>query len=201
MTKFDQKKFEIKQAGIKAFATYGFYKTTLDDIAGMLGMKKNSLYYYFESKEILIREILIDEIETHLELGRAIQKMDLTASEKLLRFAEAIINFIQERTSEYAVTLVSIIEISKVIRTLVPDFQIQQAATFQFILKEGVDFGEFRAHNTGQVAADLAELIPAFFNHNYVSSDLKFVSEIDFNRITEEIKRIIVYISDGIKAY
>ena len=46
MKKFQDKKEQIKKAGIKSFAAYGYNKTTLEDIAGILGMKKNSLYYY-----------------------------------------------------------------------------------------------------------------------------------------------------------
>jgi integrase len=65
MVKYDKKKEEIIEAGIKAFAVYGYYKTTLEDIAKMLGMKKNSLYYYFKNKEDLFREILNYEVEPY----------------------------------------------------------------------------------------------------------------------------------------
>ncbi len=199
MKKFDKKRAEIKRAGIKSFATYGFDKTTLEDIAGMLNMKKNSLYYYFESKEILIREILTDEINAHLELGKTIQKMELPANEKMLRFAESVINFIRQRTSEYTVTVKSIIELSRVIRKMVPDFETQHATAFKAILEEGIERRELREHDSEQLAKDIADLIPAIFNHHYVSSDLKFVSEIDFEEITAEIKRLINYITKGLK--
>jgi len=200
MTKFDQKKAEIKQAGIKAFAAYGFYKTTLDDIAGMLGMKKNSLYYYFENKEVLIREILLDEAKSHLELVEAEPKADIPADEKLLRFTETIINFIRQRATEYTVTIQAIIELSRVIHKMVPEFQNQQIAAFKTILNQGIARKDFRPHDSEQLAEDLADLIPAIFNHHYVTSDLKFVSEIDFDKISAEIKRFIIYVINGIKA-
>lgn len=198
MKKFDKKREEIKQAGIKAFATYGFHKTTLDDIAGMLGMKKNSLYYYFENKEILVREILLDEIDTNLELEKDIQKMDVPAREKLLRCTESVINFIRQRTSEYAVTVESIIELGKVMRKIVPDFHNNRALAFESILAEGIKRKEFREHNSQQLAEDITELIPAIFDHHYMVTNVKFVSEINFEKISSEIKRFINYICDGI---
>lgn len=42
----DQRREEIFEAAGRIFARYGFGKTTLDDIAASVGVKKTSLYYY-----------------------------------------------------------------------------------------------------------------------------------------------------------
>jgi AcrR family transcriptional regulator len=67
MEKFNKKKELIKEAGRKMFATYGYHKTTLDDIAGLMKLKKNSLYYYFPNKESLFHELIQDEIALYQE--------------------------------------------------------------------------------------------------------------------------------------
>ena len=50
-TKTDCKKVQILKAAWNCFVHYGFEKTTMDDIASSIGMKKASLYYYFEIKK------------------------------------------------------------------------------------------------------------------------------------------------------
>lgn len=199
MKKFDQKREEIKQAGIKSFAAYGYYKTTLDDIAAMLGMKKNSLYYYFESKEALFLEIIQDTIARHQQRENDILAQALPAADKLQKLIHTLIEFIQANTLKYTIKISSYTEICKVIYNSFPEFKEKQQKSLQTILEEGVLNKEFKPHNSKQLAGDIAQFIPAIFNHHYINSEAKFVSEIDFKPIAEEIKRLMKYIIDGIR--
>jgi AcrR family transcriptional regulator len=54
----ERKREEILRAGLKVFAQKGFAATTMDDIALELEATKGLLYYHFETKEDLLREIL-----------------------------------------------------------------------------------------------------------------------------------------------
>lgn len=198
MKKFDQKRDEIKKAGIKSFSMFGFYKTTMDDIAKMLGMKKNSLYYYFENKEALFREIIEDNIAKHKQLTHQITQQKIPARDKLLNLVNCFIGYIQELSIEYAISLSSFIEIGKVIRKTFPDLEKNERSVFKKILKEGMANKEFKTIDPVLLSRDLAELIPAIVTHNYNYSDVEFVSEVDFDALTEEINRIISYIIDGI---
>lgn len=45
----DSKKDLILKTARGMLARHGFAKTTLDDIANALGMKKSSLYYYYDN--------------------------------------------------------------------------------------------------------------------------------------------------------
>ena len=46
----------------KTFGKYGFYKTSMDEIAKSARKAKGSLYYYFDSKEILFKEVVLSEL-------------------------------------------------------------------------------------------------------------------------------------------
>ena len=48
-----EKKVRILEAALRIFARYGFKKTTLEDIAGELGMTKGNLYLYVKDKRDL----------------------------------------------------------------------------------------------------------------------------------------------------
>ncbi|MGF7118617.1 TetR/AcrR family transcriptional regulator [Methanobacterium oryzae] len=50
-------KNRIIQAAIKIFSKKGFHKSTMDEIAGEVGVSKATLYTYFKSKEEILKEI------------------------------------------------------------------------------------------------------------------------------------------------
>jgi AcrR family transcriptional regulator len=55
----------IRTAALDLFATQGFEKTSLQQIADRLGLTKPALYYHFPSKEALIRSLvqpLVDDL-------------------------------------------------------------------------------------------------------------------------------------------
>ena len=49
----EDKKIQILEAALDAFARYGYKKTTLDDVASALDMTKGNLYLYFQNKKDL----------------------------------------------------------------------------------------------------------------------------------------------------
>ncbi len=199
MKKFDKRRNEIKEAGIKMFAAYGYYKTTLEDIASMLKMKKNSLYYYFESKEALFKELILDEIQLHIENQNKILSKNIPASKKLLEALESFIKFIHERSLKYAIKLDSYFEISNVIKKSFPNFKDRECKVFIDLLNEGIKNGEFKKHNSKQLGEDLHSLVTAVLSHQYYSSQVNFVHEIDYKAVSHLIKRMVQHIIDGIK--
>lgn len=54
----------IVGSATKYFSKYGFYKTTMDEIAKNIHRAKGLLYYYFKSKEELFNEVLKQELST-----------------------------------------------------------------------------------------------------------------------------------------
>jgi AcrR family transcriptional regulator len=54
----DSKKELILNTALSLLAKNGFAKTTLDDIASALGMKKSSLYYYYQNKDALLQDVI-----------------------------------------------------------------------------------------------------------------------------------------------
>ncbi len=67
------KRESILQTALQLFATQGFHKTTIPDIAGKLKMSVGNLYNYFSSKDILAQEIIKYTSET---LGAKIREVN-----------------------------------------------------------------------------------------------------------------------------
>ena len=56
-----KKKELIKKAARDLFFRFGFNKTSMEDIAKQSGLAKPTLYYYYESKNSIFNEIVIEE--------------------------------------------------------------------------------------------------------------------------------------------
>jgi AcrR family transcriptional regulator len=199
LTKFEIKKEDIKNAGRKFFATYGYSKTTLEDIAASLKMKKNSLYYYFESKEALFRELIEDEVKEHFKRQHAIFEKDIPADKKLVLSVEELIHFIHERTNKYFIKLSSYVEIEKIVENTFPDYKKQEGKYFRDILSLGIKEGIFKEHNTTETAKDIAFILRSVIKNFYCNSELEFMWEIDFNEILHKVKKIMKYVIESIK--
>jgi AcrR family transcriptional regulator len=199
MKKFDEKKERIKDAGRKMFAAYGYHKTTLEDIASLMKLKKNSLYYYFPNKESLFIELIEDEVAIYLKKQEKLLKQDIPISKKIIKVLNSLIQFIQQRTVKYSIRIDSYLEMTKVLREHYPDFQNNQCKLIESLLKEGIKSGEFKKHNTKLLSKDIDILITAVFNNYYRLSEAEFIYEIDLDSISKTVKRLISYIFDGIK--
>ena len=49
------------EAAVELFVRYGYEKTTMEDIARRIGKTKTSVYYYFNGKQDILREVLAQE--------------------------------------------------------------------------------------------------------------------------------------------
>ena len=77
------KRESIIQTSLQLFATQGFHKTTIPDIAGKLKMSVGNLYNYFSSKDILAQEIIKYTSESLGEKIREINETDASAEQKI----------------------------------------------------------------------------------------------------------------------
>ncbi len=199
MKKFDEKKEQIKEAGRKMFAAYGYHKTTLEDIASLMKLKKNSLYYYFPNKESLFLELIEDEAAIYLKKQEKLLKQDIPISKKIIKVLNSLIQFKQQRTVKYSIRIDSYLEMTKVLREHYPEFQYNQCQLIESLLKKGIKNGEFKKHNTKILSKDIDILITAVFNNYYRLSEAEFLYEIDLDSISKTVKRLISFIFDGIK--
>lgn len=55
----DKRKEEIVEVALRRFCHYGFNKTTMNEIAEDMKITKANLYYYYQDKSALIRDVII----------------------------------------------------------------------------------------------------------------------------------------------
>lgn len=78
---------DVVEVAANAFLENGFAATSIEQIAGELGMLKGSLYHYIQSKEELLFAVVREPAERLLSEVEELQTIDLPASSKLRRAA------------------------------------------------------------------------------------------------------------------
>ncbi len=91
------KRESIMQAALKLFATNGFHKTTIPDIAAKLGMSVGNLYNYFSSKDVLAKEIIKYTSQTLGEKIKEVNMLDVSAEEKIHKIVKIYFDMAKER--------------------------------------------------------------------------------------------------------
>ena len=79
----DDRKSQIIEAAAFIFKEKGYERTTLQDIAGQVGVTKATLYYYFKSKHDLIFEITNRSITDAVSRMTHIVELPISIEEKI----------------------------------------------------------------------------------------------------------------------
>ncbi len=85
----------LYEAG-KLFRRKGFNGTSMQDIASEVGILKGSIYYYFNSKDEIFREVLNKGISPILKKAELIQSKNLPPDEKLRELIQDHVNYIMD---------------------------------------------------------------------------------------------------------
>lgn len=74
------------------FCANGFAKTSINDIADALSLKRSSVYHYFANKEEIVRALFIDEyMRRSNEIRELFDRKDLSSTERLVLAVEGAI--------------------------------------------------------------------------------------------------------------
>jgi AcrR family transcriptional regulator len=79
----------LRELALQLFAEQGYEKTSLREIAEHLGVTKAALYYYFKSKEDIVRSLVEDymaEMDELIEWGKGQPRTAATTAEIVRRY-------------------------------------------------------------------------------------------------------------------
>jgi len=91
------KRESIIQTALQLFATQGFHKTTIPDIAGKLKMSVGNLYNYFSSKDVLAQEIIKYTSEILGAKIREVNETDTSTEEKIHQIVTVYFTMAKEK--------------------------------------------------------------------------------------------------------
>jgi TetR/AcrR family transcriptional regulator, cholesterol catabolism regulator len=141
---------EIVEAAAKLFQEKGYASTSLEDIAGAVGIWKGSLYHYIDSKEELLLAVVREPAAHILEQIREIATLDLPAAEKIRRVAHAHAHTLDETFVYASVYLQEIAGRSHSAEWSAMDREY--LATIVKIVEKGVADGDFAPYVDPRIA-------------------------------------------------
>ncbi|NMB72485.1 MAG: TetR/AcrR family transcriptional regulator [Bacteroidales bacterium] len=139
---------QIVETASRIFSKYGFRKTTMDEIARLMGKGKSSIYYYFKNKEEIYEAVIDHETEIlRRELIKAISQAS-TPQEKLRRFVEVRMRIFNKLSNVYDAIRTEVVAHLASIEKFRQKYDREEIHMLQDILQEGVDKGDFRIEDT-----------------------------------------------------
>ena len=143
MVKEDIFKEDIIREAQKLFRLYGLKKTTMEDIAKALGKGKSTLYYYYQSKELIFEEVLQRELrEVFRQTQIAVESVE-SAEEKLKAFAVTRIKVLSNMLNLYRLVCGEFVEQIPCGRVLFNEYSQLEINLIRSILLYGIEKGEF----------------------------------------------------------
>ena len=83
MKKGEKRKQELLQIAYRMFISRGYENTSVDEIIEEAGIAKGTFYYYFETKEQLLEEVIGMMIDRETEAAAQILKAEIPVTQKI----------------------------------------------------------------------------------------------------------------------
>lgn len=87
----DERKEQILESALKAFAQKGLASTKISDIAQQVGLSHGLIYHYFKSKDDIFTELIKTAIANSTNIFKYILEMDGTPLERIQNLTEVIL--------------------------------------------------------------------------------------------------------------
>lgn len=133
----------ILSAAKPLFERQGLNKTTIDDIARAVDMKKSSLYYYFSSKEAIFKAVLLREAEDFRSRINQIIETDEAPGRKLRSYIVSRMGFLKEMANAYPAFREEYRSNYAFIEEIREDIDRYEVETVEKLLRLGIDRDEF----------------------------------------------------------
>jgi TetR/AcrR family transcriptional regulator, cholesterol catabolism regulator len=135
---------EVLDVAARMFAEKGYENTTSQDIGKELGMLRGSIYYYFDSKEGLLFELIEEVWLGALEYLDEVLASDASPAEKLHELIRRHVLYITENTTDASLFLHEVRSLSDKHRATVIEQEKRYRQGITKLIKDGQAKGEIR---------------------------------------------------------
>lgn len=146
---------EILDAALKLFTEKGFAASRIDDVAALAGVSKGTVYLYFDSKEVLFKEMVKEKVLPQMEKAESlVMTHDGTHAELLEKIAQQWWYALQNTDlSGLPKLIVSEAGNFPDIASFFVENVVQRIrGLFKNIIQQGMDAGEFRQTSATEAA-------------------------------------------------
>ncbi|MCX7798031.1 MAG: TetR/AcrR family transcriptional regulator [Melioribacter sp.] len=176
----------------------GYAKTTLDDIASALGMKKSSLYYYYQSKDALLEDVIRNEKEKYISLiTEALSKEDNIVN-KIINYEIVKSDYVKSVFKLHDTSVNVFIELKHKIFKTATEIYESEISLLSKVLNDSIKKKEIKKCDTKKIANILITLSEAFRHKAIFHSHFTIDKQIDFIKTNDDIIFAIKLIFDSL---
>jgi TetR/AcrR family transcriptional regulator, fatty acid metabolism regulator protein len=147
----EEKRRQILEAAVRAFAAKGYHACRVGDIAEEAGVAYGLLYHYFDSKEEVLRSIFHQTWTDMLGTIREIERLDVPAREQLRKVVELVLRT-WKRDPDLVRVLVREVTRSRELQQQIEEIE-QAFQALERIVERGQREGDFRSEVDPRLAA------------------------------------------------
>ncbi|HYE80848.1 MAG TPA: TetR/AcrR family transcriptional regulator [Clostridia bacterium] len=147
------KKDKIRTAALELFCMYGTDKTSINEIAQKAGVAPASIYNYFGSKEGLIKDTVINLLESGLKAKEELWETDLPFPELIKRAVSFKDDIIDQTNLE--LLLRALLDIDPEIKKLTDDFYKHR---YPYIVGQFIEKGRREGYIRRELSIEAAML-------------------------------------------
>ena len=166
MRKGEKRKKELLKIGYDMFITRGYENTSVDEIIEKAQIAKGTYYYYFESKDQMLEEVIDMMIDSETEMANQVIGMDIPVPQKIVGIIASIKPTEAEQPVKNALfqpenVLMHYKVRQKLVNILTP--------LLSEVIKEGVEEGIFECENIPERVKMLLIISDSTFNEGTFS--------------------------------
>ncbi|MDN5345160.1 MAG: hypothetical protein PWQ18_1274 [Clostridia bacterium] len=138
------KRQHILAAATGVFASQGFYRAKIADIAAAAGVGKGTVYEYFRSKKDLFQQLLLHQLTVYLDYLQGVGLQEQTLEQFLNRLIKESLGYFQAHREIARILLSDHPPIDASIHDLLLAAQQEKLKRLQTYLQAAADRGEMR---------------------------------------------------------
>jgi AcrR family transcriptional regulator len=183
----------ITNVASKLFGRYGFYKTSMDEIAKIARKAKGSLYYHFESKEDLFKEVVSREFEVvKSELDKIINLPEVNAPDLIKLYLNSRMELLSKSYNYHETLKADLNEHFEFLDEIRSDFAKWEKEKMRFIINKGIDEKTIDSSLNFDVAIDVFILI-------LKSSEIQFFVQNRYEEFAPHFDELLGIVIKGLK--
>ena len=147
MKKGERRKQELLQIAYRMFISRGYENTSVDEIIEEADIAKGTYYYYFETKEQMLEEVIGMMIDQEMEAAGRILQAEIPVPQKIIGMISSLRPTQEERPIEGALMQPENIVMHEKIRKKIVEMAVPLLSK---VVEEGIGQGIFACDNISE---------------------------------------------------
>jgi AcrR family transcriptional regulator len=184
---------KILKSAVQLFSKNNYHVVSMSEIAEGAGISKGTLYWHFDSKEDLFREITIDGMNYFNEQFERIAETDQNSEEKIQHLIKFVLRTFVEHLNMIDVFRNNIELISTEFKNTIEKKHERNIGVVAKIIKQGIDEGLIKTENPVDISTMILSVLftpqtKHLLDTDQVEKKINFIYDFIMNGISRKEK-------------